>query len=333
MSNTLDALMEQAQVFASAWSLVGGPFDDGNAMEDAEEARTELRSMLHYALSPALAARVPARWRMVPEEPTPEMCKAAVIFANGNTVYKNVAADALKIEEQIYGEAFAAMLAAAPPAPAEVPQPSSLAAEATAALAALEFISEGEPHDDPAIAVRHANKAAQRLRIALGKEPPAEVAAEPVAHVLFRQDEDGLEPVMFYGPGTAPDPAGLKDRFVLRDVWLSPPAPQKSQAPKWRPIETAPRETEVLVGRWCGGEWRICQSGLHYDSGNAMAGEPPGGWYWHSDWDNGGVTEEPDAWMPLPSAPSMGSTPSPDGSHWQTLNDWTAWGSTGAANG
>ncbi|MFY7917015.1 MAG: hypothetical protein ACOVPA_20380 [Rubrivivax sp.] len=45
--------------------------------------------------------------------------------------------------------------------------------------------------------------------------------AVPVAHVLFRQDADGLEPVMFYGPGTAPDPATLKDRFILRDVWLS----------------------------------------------------------------------------------------------------------------
>lgn len=53
-------------------------------------------------------------------------------------------------------------------------------------------------------------------------EQPAQQG--PVAHVMFRQDEDGLEPVMFYGPGTAPDPATLKDRFVLKDVWLSPPA-------------------------------------------------------------------------------------------------------------
>ena len=50
--------------------------------------------------------------------------------------------------------------------------------------------------------------------------------AEPVAHVLFRQDDDGLEPIMFYSPKTAPDPRTLKDRFVLKDVWLSPP-PQR----------------------------------------------------------------------------------------------------------
>lgn len=53
---------------------------------------------------------------MVPVVATKEMCKAAVIFANGNAVYKNVAAGALEVEEQIYGEAYAAMIAAAPKA-------------------------------------------------------------------------------------------------------------------------------------------------------------------------------------------------------------------------
>ncbi len=35
----VNQLMEQAQVFASAWSLVGGKFDFGNALEEAEFAR------------------------------------------------------------------------------------------------------------------------------------------------------------------------------------------------------------------------------------------------------------------------------------------------------
>jgi len=51
-----------------------------------------------------------------------------------------------------------------------------------------------------------------------------QVSVAPAAKVLFRQDDDGLEPVMFYGPGSEPDPSTLKDRFVIRDVWLSPPA-------------------------------------------------------------------------------------------------------------
>lgn len=43
---SIDAVMEQAQVFASAWALVDGPFDNGNALENAEEAKAELREML-----------------------------------------------------------------------------------------------------------------------------------------------------------------------------------------------------------------------------------------------------------------------------------------------
>jgi len=42
----IDSVMEQAQVFASAWSLVGGRFDLGNGLEDAEQAKAELRAML-----------------------------------------------------------------------------------------------------------------------------------------------------------------------------------------------------------------------------------------------------------------------------------------------
>ena len=63
--------------------------------------------------------QVPQGYKLVPVEPTKEMCKAAVIYANGNAVYKNVPAAALEIEEGIYGEAYAAMLAAAPEAPAQ----------------------------------------------------------------------------------------------------------------------------------------------------------------------------------------------------------------------
>lgn len=43
---TTDQLMAQAQVFASAWSLIHGPFDRGNRLENAEEARDELREMI-----------------------------------------------------------------------------------------------------------------------------------------------------------------------------------------------------------------------------------------------------------------------------------------------
>ncbi|MFU5001894.1 dATP/dGTP pyrophosphohydrolase domain-containing protein [Pseudomonas paraeruginosa] len=45
-SDSINAAMSQAQVFASAWALVGGPFDSGDAMAHANEAKQELHDML-----------------------------------------------------------------------------------------------------------------------------------------------------------------------------------------------------------------------------------------------------------------------------------------------
>lgn len=46
----VEQIMEQAQVFASAWSLVGGRFDFGNALNDAYEAKDELRALVARAI-------------------------------------------------------------------------------------------------------------------------------------------------------------------------------------------------------------------------------------------------------------------------------------------
>ena len=53
----IDSIMEQAQVFASAWSLVGGPFDSGGMLETAEQEKAALRALL--ASKPA----VPEGWK------------------------------------------------------------------------------------------------------------------------------------------------------------------------------------------------------------------------------------------------------------------------------
>lgn len=75
-------------------------------------------------------------------------------------------------------------------------------------------------------------------------------------------------------------------------------------APAWLPIKTAPRDTNMLVGRFVGDEWRICQSIFFFDSGNELDGEPSC-WCWACDFDSGGVTDDegPSHWMPLPAAP------------------------------
>lgn len=62
-----------------------------------------------------------SEWKLVPVEPTEEMMRAAVLLVNGEAVYRTVPAGALKIEEQIFGEAYSAMLAASPPAPSAEP--------------------------------------------------------------------------------------------------------------------------------------------------------------------------------------------------------------------
>lgn len=50
MTYTVEQIMEQAQVFASAWALVGGPFDAGDQLEAAELEKDLLGAMVAHAL-------------------------------------------------------------------------------------------------------------------------------------------------------------------------------------------------------------------------------------------------------------------------------------------
>ena len=58
MSEAVDEIMIQAQVFASAWSLVGGRFDTGHCSDDAKEAKLELEKMVRAAIAAAPAQPV-----------------------------------------------------------------------------------------------------------------------------------------------------------------------------------------------------------------------------------------------------------------------------------
>ena len=42
----IDSIMEQVQVFASCWALVGSRFDDGSMIDEAARAKKKLRDML-----------------------------------------------------------------------------------------------------------------------------------------------------------------------------------------------------------------------------------------------------------------------------------------------
>ena len=60
VTDTVNQIMEQAQVFASAWSLVGGMFDSGDAIDDANDAKDELRDIVTRAILALRPVRQPA---------------------------------------------------------------------------------------------------------------------------------------------------------------------------------------------------------------------------------------------------------------------------------
>lgn len=67
-AQAVEAIMTQAQVFASAWSLVGGPFDKGSLLEEAEQTKAELRGMVAAVVMqeppmPDLVDWVVGRWQ------------------------------------------------------------------------------------------------------------------------------------------------------------------------------------------------------------------------------------------------------------------------------
>ncbi len=53
---TVKSIMEQAQVFASSWSMVGGPFAADNQLELAEEEKTELEKLVTAGLEGSVGA-------------------------------------------------------------------------------------------------------------------------------------------------------------------------------------------------------------------------------------------------------------------------------------
>ena len=53
---TVKAIMEQAQVFASSWSMVGGPFAADDQLERAEDEKKELEKIVKGALEGSVGA-------------------------------------------------------------------------------------------------------------------------------------------------------------------------------------------------------------------------------------------------------------------------------------
>ena len=73
----------------------------------------------------------------------------------------------------------------------------------------------------------------------------------------------------------------------------------------WMPIETAPTDTEILIGAFIDGEWHWGRSVRFYESANEFEGETFSGWVWSIDDVSESVAESPTHWrnQPLPPAP------------------------------
>lgn len=76
--------------------------------------------------------------------------------------------------------------------------------------------------------------------------------ADPVAWVLFRRDDDGLDPVTFYGGKEKPEGV-FKDRFELHGVYTRkvPNTPQLTQQAEqgWVRVPVEPTQEMITAGR------------------------------------------------------------------------------------
>lgn len=78
------------------------------------------------------------------------------------------------------------------------------------------------------------------------------------------------------------------------------------KASQWQPIKTAPKETEVFIGRFIAGEFEFGRSELFYEQANEFAGETFSGWVWSEDECSSSIAEQPTHWMSLPKPPVAG---------------------------
>lgn len=144
MADTQPLAPKGAPALAAALSLLireaQGVADDHHRPRYTrlDDALTSARAVLaKWGAQPV----VPAGYALVPVEATEDMKAAAVKYANGTAVYKNVSAEVLRIEEGIYGEVYEAMLAAAPQPVVREPLTDEQIRElwSTRSLHALEF--------------------------------------------------------------------------------------------------------------------------------------------------------------------------------------------------
>lgn len=120
---------------------------------------------------------------------------------------------------------------------------------------------------------------------------------------------DELEAIMIEEPDDSPMGMRLSwqihQSFLMNDEnnALKKRMAELESRLEWQPIETAPKDTWIFVGRKVGHEWLACKSGYFYEP--TTIDQICDYWYWACDYDHDGITEDegPSHWMPLPEPP------------------------------
>lgn len=76
--------------------------------------------------------------------------------------------------------------------------------------------------------------------------------------------------------------------------------------PQWLPIESAPKNTLVLIGKWIDGDFNWALSEYCYERANVAYGFLESGWVWSTDEAHPDIATAPEFWHPLPTAPIKG---------------------------
>ena len=105
-------------------------------------------------------------------------------------------------------------------------------------------------------------------------------------------------------PCLIPDDSGYAVKFEDYCKLESELATLKAEN-KWQPIDTAPKNIEVFIGRFIDEVFVFGKSVCFYEVGNEFEGEFYRGWFWSIDDVCESVAECPTHWMPLPKPPAM----------------------------
>ena len=124
-----------------------------------------------------------------------------------------------------------------------------------------------------------------------GQQAEGAVPMKPAAWVLFRKDEDGLEPVTFYGGSEKPQ-GEFKDKFELHEVWTRPVPSDAGRLEIIQKLRDASNWLKQGFGNWKDTTSRYDRT--PFEAADLLeaiyVGAKPRGWFWSDGRESGVCT-------------------------------------------